>query len=93
MTATEHLISQILHLQARCDALDGLVQMLMLKQGVDAETLHKTLRAVRATAFQKRLEALEDSNPALAALLAQNQSMQDIDLDLLDGLRFEDDGS
>lgn len=81
-----------IRLQARVDALTALVTLLARNAGAAPEAVNKTLRNVEAAALQKRLEAVENQSPELAAEIDPRGDMPDIDLSLLERLKFDEDG-
>lgn len=85
------LLGQLLALQARCDALETLVQILAVKQGSRRENVQAVMEKVRATYLQKRLARIEDRDPATAAQIDWRSDLSTVDDKLLDQLRFPDD--
>jgi hypothetical protein len=68
-----------------------MVKMLALQEGVESAAFDKELEAVTGIALQKRLEALEDLAPGVAARIDRRPDMPALDPDLLDGLKWKDE--
>jgi hypothetical protein len=68
LTAFEtELIRHIAALQARCDALEAVVEVIAINHGSTREKYQAVLETARERALQFRLERIEDQNPAAAA--------------------------
>lgn len=63
------LVGRTVELQARCDALGGILVHLMMKQGIPQEKAEKAVEKATAHFHQKRLERIEDFDPGAAAAL------------------------
>lgn len=81
--ALHRQISQSIHLAARVDGLELVLVALGKKLGWPPEQLVAMTRKVQATCHQKRLERVEERNPAAAASADTRESMPDIDEALL----------
>ena len=86
------VVTHVLHLQCRLDALTAAVRLLSAAQGSSHEAFYAGLEKVFAAAYQKRLEHIEHQNPRLAALLDTRKDVSGIDQSFLDGLKFDDEG-
>ena len=82
------MTSHILKLQARCDALEAMVLALGMHLGAERKDIRDQLETACATYHHKRLEALEDLDPEVAANLPNQPDLGAVDLDLLKRLRF-----
>jgi hypothetical protein len=84
------LVSQIVALQARVDGLQALVEILALNAGSDRQKVKATLKTVTESSHQVRLDRIEDLSPTAAALIDQREDIDELDLDLIDELGFEE---
>ena len=83
----EVLISHILSLQARLDALNAMVEVMASRQKLPLSLFRSTMKQIYDTCLQKRLEPIEDVDQAAAAKLDPRGDAPDIDPDLLENLR------
>ena len=85
------LISHIVSLQARCDALNAMVEVLASREKIPLAQFREKMKEIYVTSYQKRLEPIEDSDPAAAAKIDQRGDMPALDPDLLKDLFFPGD--
>lgn len=83
------LVSHIINLQARIDALTAIVELLALNNGSTREKFRHGLKTVIDASIQKRLEKLEAQSPRAAALVDLRKEMPEIDQKFLDALEFD----
>ena len=76
-------LGDMLELSARVDGLEVLLASLGNHAGIDPDELVTRLRTTQATAYQKRLEIVEDKSPTIAAMIADRTGMPPIDETLL----------
>jgi hypothetical protein len=84
------VITTILGLQSRVDALTICVETLMKGHSTKPNEIRENIQKLIQTCRQKRLERIEGQNPRLAALLSEGLPAEKIDQKLLDGLQFDD---
>lgn len=61
------LLAKIYRLEARCEALEGLLYTLGPRVGFSVEQLQRALQHVTEQGFQQRLELAEDIDPGMSA--------------------------
>lgn len=83
----EMLISHIVSLQARVDALNAMVEVLASREKIPLELFRSTTKKIYDTCLQKRLEPIEEIDQGAAAKLDPRGDTPDIDPDLLRDLR------
>jgi hypothetical protein len=83
------LVSHIINLQARIDALTAVVELLALNNGSTRDKFRHGLQTVIDASIQKRLEKLEAQSPRAAALVDLRKEMPEIDQKFLDALEFD----
>jgi hypothetical protein len=72
------LAARTVEIQARCDALGSLVAALAMRTGVPQAKAEQAVEKMTAHFHQKRLERLEDTDPAGAAALDNRDIPNDI---------------
>ena len=83
----EVLISHIVSLQARLDALNAMVEVMASHQKMPLSLFRSSMKKIYDTCLQKRLEPIEEIDQAGAAKLDPRGDTPDIDPDLLRDLR------
>lgn len=86
------LLSHIVSLQARFDALNAMVEVLASKQKIPLDVFRAKMKEIYSVCHQKRLEPIEDVDPAAAAKIDQRGDRPEIDPDLLGDFFFGDGG-
>ena len=81
------LISQIVSLQARLDALNAIVEVMAERHKWPLDLMRQKQHEIYAACLQKRLEQIEDVDPEAAAQIDQRGDTPAIDPDLLRDLR------
>lgn len=87
----EKFLSAYIELKSRVDALNAMVTLLARHAGADPKKLRTVLATLRQTIAHKYRERVEDQSPPLAARLDQLAESPDVDLGILDQLRFDDE--
>lgn len=85
-------IADMLHLSARVEGLELMVVALGAKLGWPQDHVISTLRKAQNTLHQKRLERVEDLNPAAAAAADSRREVPEIDEILLNMLKYDEEG-
>ncbi len=80
------LLRLIVSLQARCDALEMMAQVLGRRLQLGDGDVRAMLERLRDTAHQKRLESIESSHAHLASLLDDRADLGAVDFALLEKL-------
>lgn len=65
----KHLAANIMRLEARCDAISMMVEVLGGKAGINSEKIRQAVEKATAVRHQELLEQCEAKHPALAASL------------------------
>jgi hypothetical protein len=87
LNIVDGLTRHIVQVQARCDALTSMVQIMAMAQGKDRMKVQVALDTLTATSFQKRLEKIEDQSPLWAARLDTRPDASAVDPVRLDNLQ------
>ena len=82
------LISQIVSLHSRLDALNAIVEVMAERHKWPIDLLRKKQHEIYSASLQKRLEQIEGLDPEAAAQIDQRGQMPAIDPDLMNDLRF-----
>ena len=86
------LTRKVMALQARCDALDAVVEVMALKLGSTRQKFLEGRKRVCAAALQKRLETVEAVDPSAACSIDDRTDSVPLDMNILRGLVFDDEG-
>jgi phage repressor protein C with HTH and peptisase S24 domain len=88
-TFAKATLQHIIALQSRVDSLTAMVTLLARNQGAEPEAVRQALRTVETAAKQKRLEAMELTNPAVAAQLTDDSELSEESLNLMRHLKLD----
>ena len=83
MQAFWNLEATQIELAARIDGIEILAASLGVHVGIDAHEFAEKLRITQATAHQKRLQTVEDRNPAASACVDSRSEFPPIDEEML----------
>jgi len=90
MQATaENMLSRTIQLNARCDALEGVVGVLALKAGMDAASVTTLLEKAKNQFLAERLAEIEKTDPGLAGRLDPREKHEEGLSDDVKFLRFD----
>jgi hypothetical protein len=85
------ILSQMVRLQSRVDALTAIMELLALRCGSTRDQFRSAVKSLTDACIQKRLEKIEDRAPRMAAKIDQREDIPDIDPEILRYLRFDDE--
>jgi hypothetical protein len=85
------ILSHMVRLQSRVDALTGIVELLALRQGSTRAQFRSAIKSLTDSCVQKRLEKIEDLSPGMAAKIDHREDIPEIDPEILGYLRFDDE--
>jgi hypothetical protein len=79
--------NQMRNIQSELDTLRVMVHMLSARSQLPSEAVVALMTKLQAAFYQRRLEALEDQNPAAAAQADTRQGIPDLDPEIMELLR------
>jgi len=87
----KRLAAIVVRLSARISAQNVMLMVLAHRFGLDMGRFRTTSRQVFQAVYHKELSRLENRNPALAAELDAETDWKDLDPELIDMLRWDDE--